>query len=427
MKTKILSLLAILAISLGTTSCHEDLLGNGKGDNITAAEGEGTVNMLSLGIEINNAEKVVVASRAAVDLSDYLIDIVDSKGAKVESWVYSEMPELFTLPIGDYTVQVRSHEVQKAEWERPYFYGEKSFTVSKDGVTEIGVITCKLANIKVTIDYTDELRAVMGDDCKVVVSANDEGSLEFTADETRAGYFEAVSGSTSLVAVFTGTVDGNQEKLTYIATDVEGGQHRKITFKLRSHNATRPDEEGTIAVSGVRLEATVDDIDLNANVSLEEDVLGDSDRPGNEGGSTETEPANDDITFYCATASFDEPNKVSNDSEESVDVVVNIHAVNGIEHLIVTINTTNDDFLLALSDLYMPTTFDLAYPGDKADVYKGLGLPVGDEVLGATSLDFDISQFVPLLGIYPGTHKFQISVTDSKQQQLVKTLTFVVE
>jgi hypothetical protein len=75
----------------------------------------------------------------------------------------------------------------------------------------------------------------------------------------------------------------------------------------------------------------------------------------------------------------------------------------------------------------MPTTFDLAYPGDKSEVYASLGLPVGDEVLGATTLDFNISQFVPLLKAFPGTHKFQLSVTDAKSQQLVKTLTFVAE
>lgn len=431
MKTKILSLLAFVAIALGTTSCHEDIGTNSGDSNNKTEQGEGTINLRSLGLEINNAEKVVVSSRASVDLSDFLIDILDSDGASVKSWKYSEMPELFALPVGNYYVKVRSHEVQKAEWEHPYFLGEQSFSIANDEVTEIGVVTCKLANIKVTISYSDELRAVMGSDCKVVVKANDSGSLEFAADETRAGYFAAMSGSTTLVAEFSGTVDGNTEHLTYTATDVEAGQHRKITFKLKTNGGgTIPDETGSITVSGgIKLDVSSIDEDLAGNITIAEDILDSSDRPGKEDGGNEpgVDPnpgtGAEDITFYCATASFDEPNLITGE-----DVVVVITAVNGIEHLVVTIGSTNQDFLTSLNDLDVPTTFDLAYPGDKADIYKGsLGLPVGDEVIGATSLNFDISQFVPLLQAFPGTHKFQLSVTDAKQQQLVKTLTFIAE
>ncbi len=425
MKTKILSLLAVIAFALGATSCHDDIKpNNGK----ETTQGEGTVSLISLGIEINNAEKVVANSRSVVDLSDYIINIKDSDGATVKTWSYANMPELFTLPVGDYTVTVRSHNVLKAEWEHPYFYGEKTFSITNDKITEIGVVTCKLANIKVTVDYSDELRAVMGNDCKVVVRCNDEGVLEYSSDETRAGYFAATSGSTTLIAEFTGTVEGNYEHLTYTATDVEAGQHRKITFKLKTHNSTVPDEEGSISINGgINVDVSTQNVSLTANVRIEEDVLSDDDRPGSQKTDPDpgTEPGvgNDDITLYCATASFDEPNPITGD-----DVVVEITAVNGIANLIVSISSTNEDFLLSLSDLDVPTTFDLAHPGDKADIYKNsLGLPVGDEVIGATHLNFDISSFVPLLLAFPGTHKFQLSVTDAKQQQLVKTLTFVAE
>ncbi len=426
MKSKILYLLAIIALAIGTTSCHDDIT---PGHETTVSK-DGSLNLASLGIEINNAEKVIVSSRATVDLSDFIVDIVDSEGATTKTWKYSQMPELFSLAVGDYTVKVRSHDVQKAAWEEPYFVGEQSFSIKNNEITNIGVVTCKLSNIKVTIGYSDELRAVMGDDCKVVVKVNDEGSLEYAADETRAGYFAAVDGSTTLVAEFTGTVQGNTEHLTFTATDVEGGQHRKITFKLKTQSVTPPEETGSITVDGgINISVETEDENLNGSVKIEEETLPDNDRPGQEeGGNTEPEPDPDqpeetsDITFTCPTASFDEPNAITGE-----DVIVNIAAVNGIEHLIVTISSTSDSFLQSLSEVGMPTTFDLAYPGDKSEVYASLGLPVGDEVLGATTLDFNISQFVPLLKAFPGTHKFQLSVTDAKSQQLVKTLTFVAE
>jgi hypothetical protein len=436
MKNKIFSLLTLFVLALGLTSCHDDLNPGVK------TTGEGSVNLSSIGVEINNVEKVIASSRASVDLSDFLIDIVNTDdNSTAASWKYSAMPELFTLPVGNYKVKVKSHEVQKAEWEKPYFVGEKTFSVTNDAITEIGVVTCTLSNIKVTIGFSDELKALMGDDCKVTVYVNDEGSLEFTKEETRAGYFEAVEGSTTLVAEFTGTVDGNEEYMSFKATDVEAGQYRKITFKIKDNSTTPPVETGSISIEGgIKIDVDYDEINLAGNVTSEEENLGDSDRPGkedplpgegggdNSGDNTESTP----ITFTCATASFDEPNEI----DASKSYVVNIKAENGIEHLYVTIDPKPDadqdsyseDFLLSLSDLDIPTSFDLANPGDKASIYKNsLGLPVGDEVVGATELDFDISNFVPLLKNpnFKGVHKFKLQVVDSKGNELTKTLTFV--
>lgn len=47
---------------------------------------------------------------------------------------------------------------------------------------------------------------------------------------------------------------------------------------------------------------------------------------------------------------------------------------------------------------------------------------MGNDVIDKTEVPFDISQLVPLLNAFPGTHSFTISVTDNKQLQLVKTL-----
>jgi hypothetical protein len=447
MKTKIFSLLSLAMMSLGMISCHEDIT-----PGITTGDEQGTVNLRSMGVEINNAEKVIASSRAGVDLSNYLVAIYNSNGDSVAGWKYGDMPELFALPVADnYKVKVRSHVVKKAAWEEPYFVGEKTFSITSDSISQIGVVTCSLANVKVTVDFSDELKAVMGDDCKVTVNANDEGSLEFTKNETRAGYFEFVESSKTIVAVFSGTVNGNQESLTFTATDLEAGQYRKITFKMAGSDIEKPVESGTVTVSGISLVAEVTTSSLTGSASIEEDAMDDSDRPGqqdpatpdngdNSGDNNNGDGDNDNdnngsvaesVTFSCATASLTEPNDVTNypsddDGNPTVDVVVNIGAPAGIAHLVVEISSTSDQFVKSVG-AFLPMTFDLAYPGEYSASFAGLGFPVGDQVIGATSLPFDISQFVPLLGadLFKGTHYFKITVTDNNNKQSSRTLTFV--
>ena len=87
-----------------------------------------------------------------------------------------------------------------------------------------------------------------------------------------------------------------------------------------------------------------------------------------------------------------------------------------------------------LSDVKLAPEFDLADPivttddGEKKDLtegLKGLEFPVGDEVKGATDLDFDITKFVPLTMIYgAANHRFILTVTDNAGNS--KTLTLLI-
>lgn len=415
MKTKILSLFSAVVMALSLCSCH-DKLGVEPESSDT-----GTANLRSMAVEVNNAEKVI--SRAAVDLSGFTVQIFNAENAKVLEWKYADMPEIFTLPVGDYRVHVYSHEVKKAAWDEPYFVGDKEFSIVKDDITEIGVVTCKLANIKVSIRYSEELRKYMGEDCKVTVRVNDEGTLEYLPAETRSGYFAAVDGSTTLVAEFNGSIGGYQETLRHTASDLEPGQHRIITFKLKS-SKPEIDENGNIIPDGIGLDVDVVDQDLNGNVNWNEEILDDSDRPGQEDPKDPDNPDNPDdpveetkITITSEDVDFDNVNAIKD------KVVVKIDAEYGIEHLQVTISSDNADFVASVSEL-LPMSFDLAYPGDNEEGFASMGFPTGANVIGQTHIDFDISQFVPLLGAFPGTHSFQISVTDAKNKQLIKTLTF---
>lgn len=429
MKTKILSIIALLAVTLGLSACHDDVK-----PIITPENKTGQVRMSSLGIDINNAEKVIESqsakkSRTNIDLSDYKVTILQG-GTQVKQWRYADMPEIFTLPAGDYTVRVVSHEVKKAAWDEPLFIGQKDFTVINDDITDIGIVKCTLSNIKVTIVFDDSLRKKMGEDSKVTVVANDQGSLTYLPDETRAGYFEALEGSSTMVAEFSGTVGQNKETFRVTITDAQPGQHHIITFKLKKAEPTPPDETGTIIIDGEGfiIDTSVIDEDLSVSITINEDNItddrptfgGDEPGPGPGPGPDPGPGPEDKIKIESETLDFDKPN----DPATVSTAIVTINSEDGIAHFLVKIETTSENFEAAVSDL-MPTEFDLAYPGEYSEKFSGIGFPVNDEVIGAKSLTFDITTFVPPLAGFPGTHKFTLTVTDETGFSAIKSLTFV--
>lgn len=416
MKTRITTILSVLALSLGLWSCSDSWE--------PATDKSGSVALAGMEVEVDNAEKVV--SRAGVDKNDFLVKIYDDKDMLVGNWVYGTMPEIVTLKVGDYRVDVMSHEIKKSEWDAPYFVGSKTFSVADSKITEIGTVVCKFSSLKVSVRFDEQLRKVLGDDVTVTVRANDSGALVFTPDETRSGYFEVVKGSTTLTLAFAGTVKGNYEEIINAYTDVEPGQHRIVTYSLKGPGGDVPDESGTVDPGdGVDIDVSYTDENLNGNVNDEDENLDAGDRPGHEDDSddpnppTPPTPGEGKIDITSDALSFDEPNGL----DKGDQAIVNIAAEKGISHVVVEISTDNDEFRSAVSDL-LPLSFDLAEPGDQKEAFESLGFPTGADVIGETSIVFDIRQFVPLLEAYSGTHNFKLTVTDSDNNTLSKTLTF---
>jgi hypothetical protein len=433
MKTKLYSLaLAIAALTF--SSCHDDF-------NIGDSDQVG--RLAAPGLDVVNSENII--SRASsIDTSDFIVTINDSEGAVVGQWKYSEMPELVTLPVNTgYTVKVISHVQEKQAWDKPYFEGvSEAFDITADKITKLSTIACKLSNIKVTIRYSEAMKKAMGSDCKVTVIANDEGRLEFLPDETRAGYFEALSGSSTLIATFSGTVNGHSEELRRVFTDVEAGQHRIITYSLKTGNDEVPDETGEINMSGITVDMSTVDESVEGNVAPDEDVI-DGNRPGQEdpeepdtpgGGDSENTDAQT-ITFENGTNEEGVKSQINLDGgvttvdadAEDVPYIVVIKSVNPIATVNVKI-VSESLTPQTLNEVGLASEFNLDNPAtDKlATGLTSLGFPIRDEVVGKNEITFDITQFVPLLGMYSGTHQFVLTVTDNAGNTKTVTLTFKV-
>lgn len=448
MKFKSISILAWAAAAAAFTGCSDNWVPEVEG------AGEGRLNTQSILAEVNTVEDEKededvtkkAPSRSSIDLSPFLVDVVrTSDNANVASWTYATMPQLPTFAVGSYEVQVRSRVLKDAEWSAPYYLGSQTFDIRNGEVTDVGPIVCKLANVRVTIDYGPKLlEATGGEGFTITVTSTPGVYLQYTGKETRSGYF-AYTGQTTMVARFQGRVNGVNEDFSHVLENIAPGQHRKLTFRLNYNPNTPDDEVGTVDGQGIVVSCSTKTVNVDGNVIQEEDIQESGDRPGQEEKPEDPEDPNkpvvgDKITFTSETLANDNgnvlddtPNNAADFGEGKKEAKIHIHSEAPIASFKVKINS---ETLTAdvLSDVKLAPEFDLADPivttddGEKKDLtegLKGLEFPVGDEVKGATDLDFDITKFVPLTMIYgAANHRFILTVTDNAGNS--KTLTLLI-
>lgn len=447
MKFKSISIMAWAAAAAAFTGCSDNWVPEVEG------AGEGRLNTQSILAEVNTVEDEKededvtkkVTSRSSIDLSPFLVDVVrTSDNANVASWTYATMPQLPTFAVGSYEVQVRSRVLKDAEWSAPYYLGSQTFDIRNGEVTDVGPIVCKLANVRVTIDYGPKLlEATGGEGFTITVTSTPGVYLQYTGKETRSGYF-AYNGQTTMVARFQGRVNGVDEDFSHVLENIAPGQHRKLTFRLNYNPNTPDDEVGTVDGQGIVVSCSTKTVSVDGSVIQEEDIQESGDRPNQEEKPKPDDPQpgdEDKITFTSETLANDDNGNVLDDTPNNADdfgegkkeAKIHIHSEAPIASFKVKIDS---ETLTAdvLSGVGLAPEFDLADPivktddGEKKDLtegLKGLKFPVGDEVKGATDLDFDITEFVPLTMIYgAANHRFILTVTDNAGNS--KTLTLLI-
>lgn len=406
----------------------------------------GTLSLADFVLDVVNAEQIN-HSRAGEDFSNYKISIINKATTAVENeWKYSEMPGLPVFNTGNYTLKVESCELQRAEWDAPYFVGTKDFTINKDEITNIGTVTCKLQNLKVTVVFEDDLIAAAGDDvqCEIqtVSSGTEDGYLIYGLKEKRAGYFELLTGSSTMLAKFTGTVNGYHESFVEPFVNLKPGQHYNIIFRLRTGEYEIPEATGNMNFGSLNIDMSVVDHDMTHSVGGEEGNIS-GNRPGQEewpGGPVDpgTDPTGPDVPTppTPGEVKIDFTSDYLNLKDGAVNLstefgteewgddllpaVVNITAENGVKDLVVKIESPSLD----VTEVGLDNEFSLVNPKHLEAALKGLGFPVGDEVRNQKSVEFNISGFIPLLGTFDGVHKFTITVTDNADAQKVQILRF---
>ncbi|MCH5345843.1 MAG: DUF4493 domain-containing protein [Muribaculaceae bacterium] len=337
--------------------------------------------------------RAVDGSENAVDISNYIVTITDTRGDVVNRWTYSDVPEVVTLPVGEYTLSVASHEATAAEWDNPLYKGSIAAQITDGEITRAGAVSCRLAGAKVSVEYSESLKAALSGNYAAHVELSPEAALDFTGADTRTGCFNLLpSGDASFVATFNGTVNGNPVTVKRAVTGVTAGNHYKLTFSLST---------GTIDPSiVVDVTVTEDDVDINIGADMP--------------------------TITSQTLDLSGPILLTPENAESIIAIVDFNVPKGIKELHVKIQS---DGLTPeiLGEIGLTDNFDLCNPGEYAEALtEGLGFPPADEIIDKTEFSFDITFFMTLLCYFPGEHNFILTVVDGDGQSVVQPVIFSV-
>lgn len=394
---KIFKLLSVcaLVLSLGLVSCERDKIGYGDKENAT-----GTLSFMQFDVETST--EIDIISRAATSATyNYVIRIFDANGDQVgDDYIYGQMPESIVLTTGTYSMSVQSQSnIPAAEFEAPVYGATvNNIVIEEDQTTDVGVITCRLINIKVSVAYNEAMQAVMGDDCQAIVEIGN-GALTFAKGESQCGYFAAPEVSNAMTVKFSGTVDGNYATMTRAFTDVKAGQWRKINFIMTVN------EEGD-ATFDVVVEDWCDEKELGNNIDVSEEVIG----PDPDAGEGEEQNPDAPKVIYKGGSVPTAPIVIT----DGMQLGFTISAPKGIAGLSVDIASDNADFKNDVLSMGI-SPIDLVNPSEaQISICNMFGLPYGSNLVGKAETAFDLSGAVtPLMG-FPGTHSFTLKITDTE-------------
>ena len=415
------------------SACHSEKMETGTTD-VT-----GQLSLASMKMEVDlKVDTVYPQSRAGVDVSNFLLTIKNSQGEQVEQYTYSEMPEIISLPVGTYTVVASSAEAATNGFDVPFYTGStEQFTIKENELTEVSALTCRLANVMISVEYDEELRKLMGEDVVTTVTIKEktqdmikEYSLDIPSSETRKAYLIAPASAGSMDITLKGTIDGESVTEVKRVDNVQAGQYNIIKYVLNSvDDGTNSNGGGNLNIA-INIDSSMTSSDETVGVNpgeepgiddfpTEEPGDGDGDG-GDESGSEQNMPTIEGTSFNKVPFDIDNDRLTISGAAE---LQVTIGAPNGIANLFVEIISETLD----VSEVGLPKSFDLAYPGENSDALSGSGFPVGDKVIGQTEVLFDISNFTILLPTFKGNHDFKIRVVDSKGLEETKTLKLKVE
>lgn len=223
-----------LLLVLLTASCS-------RSDEIVFGPGMG-------GVRIDLSAQVPVTRADVSDLSadDFKVEIINAGGVIFKRWnTYAEYKAQNTAVQmnagGPYTLRATFGDSTASGWDAWFFKGEQQFTVIPQETVDVSVV-CKMANIKVAVEYGANIVANYIS-YKTTVT-NSRGSLVFDmAHKDEAGYMPVGS-----LAVDVELTDGNGKTWYFRnGSEISAAPGDFITIKLDTEDV--PDQEIGLLIS----------------------------------------------------------------------------------------------------------------------------------------------------------------------------------
>jgi len=210
------SLAVILLSTLFIHSCKKD------DDN--PSEGKGKIS-ISIGIDIDVSD-ISKNFKSTNQADSFRVLIYNNSGEVVlEFEDASDITGDISLDPGEYYVEAHSDNFMPAAFENPYYFGRsENFVLEREEYRTV-TVNCELANCAVSVSYSDNIKNNFSDYYTVV--SIEGGSLAFSMDETRTGYFDlrpvtieafleySLTGGSKAIKTLSGTIENPQAKKLY--------------------------------------------------------------------------------------------------------------------------------------------------------------------------------------------------------------------
>ncbi len=397
MKKFMLKQIMMLAAGMLAVSCISKVTPDGG----KSGDGNGKLQLSEVGVSEDLRESSITTRAGEVDTDNFNVCIVKSTDqSEVCSYDYCDFPSPYTIAVGDYVLNIQSHEVQDAEWEKVYYALSEPFSISEGQTTTLSGLECKVSNILVSVRFSERMKRVMGDDCNVAVKVGNCGPLDYDVEEMQRGCFRAENENNSLVWEFSGTLDGEYYDVTDFILNAKAGEHRTLNFDIEP----TPDPEKGNAEFVFTVSAECTTYDVNLNVEIEKEHVIEPFDPGIE-----------IVSDYSLVAvnTLNKSETLDGDGQPVVDLGMNVTSDNGIASVTVLLTTDNATLQGALAASGITGAFELATVEDPLkSLLAGFGFPTGDAVAGKAELDLGLSGMLPMLfGLGEDINQFDVKVT----------------
>lgn len=149
----------------------------------------------SINVKVSADYQVVPVTRSTTeitettnpDVSEFALKLVSVDGSFSRAWdSLADFDPAEKIPVGTYTMSAYYGNLEEEGFDKPYYLGQSDVAVRYRENTPVEIL-CTLANVKVTVEYSDAFKKYFADYATTIHAA--EGDyIKFEKEETRAAY-----------------------------------------------------------------------------------------------------------------------------------------------------------------------------------------------------------------------------------------------
>lgn len=318
------------------------------------------------------------------------------------------LPELLELPTGSYSLTIASAPTPEAAFETPIYSDKQPFEIVKDQLTYINKAVCRLSNIGVKITLDKALQAAISGALNTTCTIG-KGSLTFTKEEQRIGYFAAAEKENFLTAEIEGEIKGEKINMKYpFAESLIAGEVKTIHLTLKTLK-NKPDD-GSTSIS-YSIDASLVDNNIDKTISLGDEEVIDSSSP---------------LIFMEGITSDSIPLSTA----EPYNATANIHfkTQNGVDMLLLKIDgpSTLLSAPLLKSLLNNEKCIDLTKDENKESLKKIGFTPSGSTLLTTAQISYSLRPLFDFLSQYSGKHRIAFLLRGKQGKEVARHLKLYV-